>query len=56
MTLLSKKVLGVGLTLLGGLTLAHGASSGRASETLLGLVVLAIGVAPGCQNRAAECP
>jgi hypothetical protein len=38
MALLSKKILGVGLTLLGGLTLAHGASAGRAWETLLGLL------------------
>jgi hypothetical protein len=45
MALLSKKILGVGLTLLGGLTLAHGASAGRAWETLLGLLALAVGVA-----------
>jgi uncharacterized membrane protein HdeD (DUF308 family) len=45
MTLLSKKVAGVGLALLGGLTLAHGASAGQAWETLLGLLTLAIGVA-----------
>jgi hypothetical protein len=45
MTLLSKKVAGVGLTLLGGLTVVHGVSAGRAWETLLGLLALAIGVA-----------
>jgi hypothetical protein len=45
MTLLSKKAVGVGLTLVGGLTLVHGASAGRVWETLLGLAVLAIGVA-----------
>jgi hypothetical protein len=45
MTLLSKKVVGLGLTLLGGLTIAHGASADRAWETLVGLLVLAIGVA-----------
>jgi hypothetical protein len=45
MTLLSKKVAGIGLTLLGGLTLAHGASSEQAWETVLGLLVLAVGVA-----------
>jgi uncharacterized membrane protein HdeD (DUF308 family) len=45
MTLLSKKTGGLALTLLGGLTLAHGAAAGRTWETLLGLLVLAIGVA-----------
>jgi hypothetical protein len=45
MTLLSKKVVGLGLTLLGGLTVAHGASADRAWETALGLLALAIGVA-----------
>jgi hypothetical protein len=45
MTLLSKKVAGLGLTLLGGLTVAHGAFAERAWETALGLLALAIGVA-----------
>jgi hypothetical protein len=45
MTLLSKKVVGLGLTLLGGLAVAHGASADRAWEALLGLLVLGIGVA-----------
>jgi hypothetical protein len=44
MTLLTKKAAGLGLTLLGGLTVAHGASAGQAWEALAGLVVLAIGV------------
>ena len=43
MMLLSKKVAGLGLTLLGGLTVAHGASAGRAWEALLGLLVVGIG-------------
>ena len=45
MTLLSKKTAGLALTLLGGLTLAHGASASRMWEALAGLLVLAIGVA-----------
>ncbi|HWE15738.1 MAG TPA: hypothetical protein VG758_00940 [Hyphomicrobiaceae bacterium] len=45
MTLLSKKVAGLGLILLGGLTVAHGASAEQTWEILLGLLVLAIGVA-----------
>jgi hypothetical protein len=43
-TLLSKKVAGLGLTLLGGLTAAHGVAGGRAWETVLGLLGIAVGV------------
>jgi hypothetical protein len=45
MTLLTKKAGGLGLILLGGLTLAHGASVGQAWEALAGLLLLAIGAA-----------
>jgi uncharacterized membrane protein HdeD (DUF308 family) len=45
MTLLSKKTGGLALTLLGGLTLAHGAAAYRTWEALVGLLLLAIGVA-----------
>jgi hypothetical protein len=43
MTLLTKKTGGLGLILLGGLILAHGASDGRIWEALAGLLLLAIG-------------
>jgi hypothetical protein len=45
MTLLTKKTGGLGLLLLGGLTLAHGASGGRTWEVLVGVLLLAIGSA-----------
>ena len=45
MTLLTKKTAGVAFTLLGGLAVAHGASAGQTWETMVGLLVLAIGVA-----------
>jgi hypothetical protein len=45
MTLLTKKAGGLGLVLVGGLTVAHGATSGRSWETLLGLLLVAIGAA-----------
>jgi hypothetical protein len=46
MTLLTKKVIGLGLVLLGGLTIAHGAAGGdRAWEVPIGLLAVAIGVA-----------
>jgi hypothetical protein len=44
MTLLTKKVAGIVLTLLGGLTLAHGAAVGQAWEVLTGLVGLVLGL------------
>lgn len=43
MTLLMKKVGGLGLALLGGLTAAHGGSTGQAWETAVGLVLITIG-------------
>jgi hypothetical protein len=43
MTLLIKKVGGLGLLLLGGLTAAHGGSAGRNWEVFLGLLVAVIG-------------
>ena len=45
MILLIKKVAGLACVLLGGLTIAHAASTGRAWETLLGLLVVLAGVA-----------
>jgi hypothetical protein len=45
MTLLTKKVTGLGLVLLGGLATAHGAAGGRAWEALLGLLVVIVGAA-----------
>jgi hypothetical protein len=45
MTLLTKKVIGLGLVLLGGLTVAHGATAAQAWEIPIGLLALAIGVA-----------
>jgi hypothetical protein len=44
MTLLVKKVAGLACVLLGGLTIAHAASAGRTWETLVGLLVVIIGV------------
>jgi hypothetical protein len=43
MTLLIKKIWGLGLVLIGGLVAAHGGSDGRIWEVFLGLVVAAIG-------------
>jgi hypothetical protein len=43
-TLFQKKVAGLALVLLGGLTATHGAATGETWETLLGLFGLAIGV------------
>jgi hypothetical protein len=43
MTLLIKKVGGLGLVLLGGLTAAHGGSAGRNWEIFLGLLLAVIG-------------
>jgi hypothetical protein len=45
MTLLTKKTGGLGLVLLGGLILAHGASAGSAWEALAGALLLACGAA-----------
>ncbi|HJZ31259.1 MAG TPA: hypothetical protein VKF35_09140 [Hyphomicrobiaceae bacterium] len=45
MTLFTKKVAGLGLIILGGLILTHGASAGRTWETLTGLLLAAIGAA-----------
>lgn len=39
-----KKVLGLGLVLLGGLTAAHGGSMGQVSEISAGLLLVVIGV------------
>jgi hypothetical protein len=44
MTLLKKNILGLLLTLVGGLGLAHGAAMGQQWEMMLGLVVLVIGL------------
>jgi hypothetical protein len=41
--MLMKKVGGLGLVLLGGLTVTHGGSTGRAWETTIGLFVIAVG-------------
>lgn len=43
MTLLVKKIGGLGLFLIGGLIAAHGGSDGRLWELFLGLLVAAIG-------------
>ena len=43
MTLLKKNLLGLLLTLVGGLALAHGAVTSQGWETTLGLIVLAAG-------------
>jgi uncharacterized membrane protein YidH (DUF202 family) len=39
-----KKVVGLGLVLVGGLTAVHGGSNGQASEILVGLFLIVIGV------------
>jgi hypothetical protein len=44
MTLLSKKVAGLGFVLLGGLTAAHGGSAGQTWEMLVGLLLVVLGV------------
>jgi hypothetical protein len=44
MTLLKKNLLGLLLTLVGGLALAHGAVMSEGWETILGLILLAVGV------------
>ena len=41
--MLMKKVGGLGLVLLGGLTAAHGGSTGRAWETSVGLFLILVG-------------
>ena len=43
MTLLMKKVGGLGFVLLGGLTAAHGGSTGRVSEISVGLFLIIVG-------------
>ena len=43
MTLLKKKLTGLGFVLLGGLAIAHGASAGRAWEVAAGLAFLLVG-------------
>ena len=43
MTLLTKKVAGFGLVLLGGLAAAHGGSTGQTWEIFIGLLALIIG-------------
>jgi uncharacterized membrane protein HdeD (DUF308 family) len=45
MTLLKKNVVGLLLTLFGGLALAHGIATTAGWETLLGVILLVIGVA-----------
>jgi len=45
MTLLRMKAAGLGLILVGGLILAHGAADGRMWEAAIGLLILGIGVA-----------
>jgi uncharacterized membrane protein HdeD (DUF308 family) len=44
MTLLKKNVVGLVLTLLGGLALAHGMATVQGWETVVGLIALAAGV------------
>jgi uncharacterized membrane protein HdeD (DUF308 family) len=44
MTLLKKNVVGILLTLVGGLALAHGIATVQGWETVLGVILLAIGV------------
>ena len=39
-----KKIVGLGLVLVGGLTAVHGGSKGQASEILVGLFLIVIGV------------
>jgi hypothetical protein len=43
MTLIGKKVVGLGLVLVGGLAAAHGGSAGRLWELSLGLGLVALG-------------
>jgi hypothetical protein len=43
MTLVGKKVAGLGLVLLGGLVAAHGGSAGQLWELSIGLVLVAAG-------------
>ena len=45
MTLLKKKVVGLGLVVLGGLATAHGGAAGLTWEIVLGLVFVILGVA-----------
>ena len=45
MTLLRMKVAGLGLVLVGGLVLAHGAADGRTWEAVLGLLIAGLGIA-----------
>ena len=45
MALLRMKVAGLGLVLVGGLVLAHGASDGRKWEAVLGLLIAGLGIA-----------
>lgn len=45
MTLLHKKLLGIGLVLVGGLMAVHGASVAATWETVTGLIVLLAGAA-----------
>jgi hypothetical protein len=45
MTLLKKKVFGLGLVVVGGLATAHGGAAGLMWELVLGLLLVAAGVA-----------
>lgn len=45
MTPFIKKVGGLGLVLLGGLTTAHGGANGQTTEILIGLALMIVGVA-----------
>ena len=45
MTLLKMKAAGLGLVLVGGLTMAHGAAVGRTWETVIGLLIVGVGAA-----------
>lgn len=45
MTLLRMKAAGLGLVLVGGLAVAHGAADGRMWEAVLGLLIVGLGVA-----------
>ena len=45
MTLLRMKAAGLGLIIVGGLTLEHGAAEGRMWEAVLGLLIVCLGVA-----------
>jgi hypothetical protein len=44
-TLFQKKIAGLGLVLVGGLTATHGAATGETWETLLGLFGIVVGAA-----------